>query len=64
MAEQVRERTRRQEAQEAAEEVRPASDEEIAAKLAAIDDLLDEIDGIVEENAQEFVQGYVQKGGE
>lgn len=31
---------------------------------ADIDDLLDEIDGLLEENAEEFVRGYVQKGGE
>ena len=29
-----------------------------------MDDLLDEIDGVLEENAAEFVRGYVQKGGE
>ena len=31
---------------------------------ADIDDLLDEIDGVLEENAEEFVKSYVQKGGE
>lgn len=29
-----------------------------------LDDLLDEIDNVLEENAQEFIEGYVQKGGE
>ena len=29
-----------------------------------VDALLDEIDGVLEENAEEFVRGYVQKGGE
>lgn len=29
-----------------------------------LDDLLDEIDGVLEENAEEFVKSYVQKGGE
>ncbi len=29
-----------------------------------MDALLDEIDGVLEENAEEFVAGYVQKGGE
>lgn len=28
------------------------------------DDLLDEIDGLLEANAEEFVRSYVQKGGE
>ncbi len=31
---------------------------------AEIDDILDEIDEVLEENAEEFVRGYVQKGGE
>ena len=29
-----------------------------------LDGILDEIDSLLEENAEEFVQGYVQKGGE
>jgi len=29
-----------------------------------IDDLLDEIDSVLEENAEEFVKNYVQKGGQ
>ena len=29
-----------------------------------IDDLLDEIDGVLESNAEEFVRGFVQKGGQ
>ena len=29
-----------------------------------IDDLLDLIDEVLEENAEEFVRGYVQKGGQ
>ena len=46
-------------------------DEEVAAssdrgeKLKEdIDDLLDEIDSVLEDNAEEFVRSYVQKGGE
>ena len=35
--------------------------EKIAGKR---DDLLDEIDDVLEENAEEFVKGYVQRGGE
>jgi ubiquitin-like protein Pup len=31
---------------------------------AELDDLLDEIDEVLEENAEEFVKSYVQKGGE
>jgi len=29
-----------------------------------IDGLLDEIDSVLEENAEEFVRDYVQKGGQ
>jgi len=29
-----------------------------------IDDLLDEIDSVLEDNAEEFVRNYVQKGGQ
>jgi prokaryotic ubiquitin-like protein Pup len=32
--------------------------------LDGVDELLDEIDGVLEENAEEFIRGYVQKGGQ
>jgi len=41
--------------------------EEIPTESASdveIDDLLDEIDGVLEENAEEFVTSFVQKGGQ
>ncbi len=38
-----------------------ASGERLKADL---DDMLDEIDGILESNAEEFVKNYVQKGGQ
>lgn len=31
---------------------------------ADIDSVLDEIDGVLESNAEEFVAGFVQKGGQ
>ncbi len=34
------------------------------AQTQGVDDLLDEIDSILETNAESFVQGFVQKGGE
>lgn len=38
---------------------------EAGEKLKAdIDDLLDEIDEVLESNAEDFVRSYVQKGGE
>ena len=30
----------------------------------AVDDLLDEIDDVLETNAEQFVRGFVQKGGQ
>ncbi|MCQ9325340.1 ubiquitin-like protein Pup, partial [Staphylococcus aureus] len=32
--------------------------------VSEIDDLLAEIDGVLEENAEDFVKGFVQKGGQ
>lgn len=34
------------------------------AQVTGTDDLLDEIDGLLESNAEEFVKSYVQKGGQ
>lgn len=33
-------------------------------QVSEIDDILDEIDGVLESNAEEFVRGFVQKGGQ
>ncbi|MEO6513054.1 MAG: ubiquitin-like protein Pup [Candidatus Saccharimonadales bacterium] len=33
-------------------------------KTDDIDAVLDEIDGVLESNAEEFVRGFVQKGGQ
>lgn len=35
-----------------------------AAQTSSADSLLDEIDDILETNAEEFVKSYVQKGGQ
>ncbi|WP_072341643.1 ubiquitin-like protein Pup [Actinomyces urinae] len=37
---------------------------QVQAQGSSIDDLLDEIDSVLETDAQKFVQGFVQKGGE
>ncbi len=42
----------------------PATNESGEALKAELDDLLDEIDEVLESNAEEFVKGYVQKGGQ
>ncbi len=42
-----------------------AAGQERREKLATeTDDLLDEIDGVLETNAEDFVRSYVQKGGQ
>ena len=46
------------------EEQAPASTERAEKLKAELDDLLDEIDEVLEDNAEEFVRNYVQKGGE
>jgi ubiquitin-like protein Pup len=46
------------------EDVEVEVDEAAEADLGEVDDLLDEIDAVLEENAEEFVKNYVQKGGE
>ncbi len=51
---------------EIAEEAVAQSEKAKAAReaLAGVDDLLDEIDEVLAENAEEFVASYVQKGGQ
>jgi ubiquitin-like protein Pup len=47
------------------EEDEAAASTERGERLKAeIDELLDEIDEVLEDNAEEFVRNYVQKGGE
>ncbi|HEX9991885.1 MAG TPA: ubiquitin-like protein Pup [Acidimicrobiales bacterium] len=61
-----REQKRRAPARRDDEEVveAPASSETGEKLKAELDDLLDEIDEVLESNAEDFVRGYVQKGGE
>jgi prokaryotic ubiquitin-like protein Pup len=50
-----------------APEAPPAAPAGAAVKEGLTDDIdsvLDEIDGVLESNAEEFVRGFVQKGGE
>ena len=42
----------------------PASTERSDRLKGEMDDLLDEIDEVLESNAEEFVKSYIQKGGE
>ena len=38
--------------------------ERLEKAIEDTDDLLDDIDGVLEENAEDFVRAYVQKGGQ
>jgi ubiquitin-like protein Pup len=42
----------------------PTTSEQGEKIKAALDDLLDEIDDVLEANAEDFVKSYVQKGGQ
>jgi ubiquitin-like protein Pup len=42
----------------------PARSEKGEEIKAELDDLLDEIDEVLESNAEDFVKSYVQKGGQ
>ena len=64
MAEQERKQSRRTETPREDEAVE-TTDARVGEELTErIDDLLDEIDSVLEENAEEFVKNYVQKGGQ
>ena len=68
MAEQEQKRkgsgTRSTETEAEVEEAAPASSERGEKIKADLDDLLDEIDEVLEDNAEEFVRNDVQKGGQ
>jgi ubiquitin-like protein Pup len=42
----------------------PEASAQDTASTQGVDDLLDEIDNVLETNAEEFVRGFVQKGGQ
>jgi ubiquitin-like protein Pup len=53
---------------EEVEEVESASETDLAERKesldADVDDILDEIDDVLESNAEDFVKSFIQKGGE
>ncbi|WP_019145706.1 ubiquitin-like protein Pup [Aeromicrobium massiliense] len=64
MAEQQHRSTRKNNEDEVQTDV-PEVDAERREKLDDdVDAILDEIDDVLEENAEEFVRSFVQKGGE
>ena len=50
--------------EEVVEDAAPATSESGEKLKAELDDLLDEIDEVLETNAEDFVKSYVQKGGQ
>ena len=58
--------TRKSTEEDTPPDVAPA--DEVAERKGKLDDdvdaILDDIDGVLESNAEEFVRGFVQKGGE
>ena len=56
--------TRTTETETEVAEATPATSERGEKIKAELDDLLDEIDEVLEDNAEEFVRNYVQKGGQ
>ena len=67
MAEQEQKKrgtTRTAQADVEVEEAAPATSERGETIKAELDVLLDEIDEVLEDNAEEFVRNYVQKGGQ
>lgn len=49
---------------EVVDDAAPATSESGEKLKAELDDLLDEIDDVLETNAEDFVKSYVQKGGQ
>ena len=63
-SEQTHRRTRRSDDEETVEEMAPADSAHKAELDSDVDSLLDEIDDVLEVNAEEFVRSFVQKGGQ
>lgn len=64
MAEREQVRRNAPKPQEEVVEDTPTSSESGEALKAELDDLLDEIDDVLETNAEDFVKSYIQKGGQ
>ncbi len=46
------------------QEAAPAAQQTGKEQVDDVDDLLDQIDSVLESNAEEFVRSFVQKGGQ
>jgi ubiquitin-like protein Pup len=64
MAEREQKRRQAPSRTDEVQEAVPAPTKQGEKLKAELDDLLDEIDEVLEDNAEEFVRSYVQKGGQ
>jgi len=64
MADQERKTARRDKASEETPTVAPAASAKGEKIKKDLDELLDDIDAVLEQNAEEFVKSYVQRGGQ
>lgn len=66
MGQQDKKKERRKESSKKSEEIQanPEVIEKGKRMTEDLDQLMDEIDGVLEKNSEEFVKNYVQKGGE
>jgi ubiquitin-like protein Pup len=64
MPESEQSKSRSRHTQSEDEELTPADSAHKAELDADVDSLLDEIDSVLESNAEEFVRSFVQKGGQ
>jgi prokaryotic ubiquitin-like protein Pup len=61
---ELKRKTPQERPSESVGEEAPATSERGEKLKAELDELLDEIDEVLEDNAEEFVRNYVQKGGQ
>ncbi len=64
MPEQIKKSKQTRDTTEKTVEPAVASHSKSQILTSQLDDLLDEIDEVLESNAEEFVKSYVQKGGQ
>lgn len=64
MAEQIKKSASTRKTAESASRSDTVANKDTKNLTAELDNLLDEIDEVLESNAEEFVKSYVQKGGQ
>ena len=64
MAEREQKKKSTERSDEVVAEELPTGSESSEKLKAEMDDLLDEIDEVLETNAEDFVKSYIQKGGQ